>query len=86
MIQTPSIDWFALSPVLVLLAASGLTLLEAVLIPRELRKPLAAILCAVGFAGALLAAALVYWKSPEGRDLIAGAVRRDRFCALAQMT
>ena len=85
MIPTPSVDWFALSPVLVLLAASGVALLGAVLFPREWRKALSALLCAVGFAGALLAAALVYWKSPEGRSVVAEAVRRDRFCALAQM-
>ncbi len=83
--QTPSVDWFALSPALVLLCGSGLALLGAVILPREIRKPLAALLCALGFAGALLAAALVYWKTPEGRDVIADAVRRDRFCALAQM-
>ena len=85
MIQTPTLDWFALSPVLTLLGASGLALLGSVLVPRGARKPLAAFLCAVGFAGAIAAAALVYWKTPEGRDVIAEAIRRDRFGALAQM-
>jgi NADH-quinone oxidoreductase subunit N len=84
-IQTPTLDWLALSPVLTLLGASGLALLGAVLVPRGARKPLAAFLCAVGFAGAIAAAALVYWKTPEGRDVIADAIRRDRFGALGQM-
>jgi NADH-quinone oxidoreductase subunit N len=84
-IPTPSVDWFALSPVLVLLGASGVALLGSVLVPRSWRKPLAALVGALGFAGALAAAALVYWKTPESRAVVAEAIRRDRFAALAQM-
>ena len=34
MIDTPSVDWFALSPSLVALGAAALCLLTAVLVPR----------------------------------------------------
>jgi NADH-quinone oxidoreductase subunit N len=84
-IHTPSIDWFALSPSLAALAAAALCLLTAVLVPRWLVRPLSAFICALGFIGALVAAALVYWKSPDAHLIVADAVSRDRFAALAQI-
>ncbi|MBA3366581.1 MAG: NADH-quinone oxidoreductase subunit N [Actinobacteria bacterium] len=85
MIDKPSVDWFALSPVLALLGASGIALLGAVLMPRRVRGPFAATVVALGFAGALTAAALVYAFTDEATSIVADAVRRDRFAALAQM-
>ena len=52
MIQTPSIDWVALSPTLATLAAAGLALLLAVLVPRSVRRPGAAVVVGVGLRGA----------------------------------
>src|ERR671922_261711 len=49
MIDTPSVDWFALSPSLALLGAAGVALLGAVLVPRAWIRPLAAFACAAGF-------------------------------------
>jgi NADH-quinone oxidoreductase subunit N len=83
--MTPQVDWFALSPALALLAGGGVALLSAVLVPRWLRAPLAAFATACGFAGAFVAAALLYWKSPEAQTLLAESMRRDRFGSLAQM-
>jgi NADH-quinone oxidoreductase subunit N len=85
MIETPSVDWFALSPELAMLAASGIALLSAVLVPRWWIRPLAALVCALGFAGGLVAAALLFWKSPDAHGVVSEAVRRDRLAALAQM-
>jgi len=85
MIDKPSVDWFALSPVLIMLGASGLALMAAVLVPQRLRKPFGALICAAGFAGALVAAALVYADTETARSIVAGAMQRDRFGALAQM-
>ncbi len=85
MIQTPSVDWFALSPSLVALGAAALCLLIAVLVPKWLLRPLAAFTCALGFSGSLAAAVLVYVKSPDAHLIVADAVSRDRFAALAQM-
>jgi NADH-quinone oxidoreductase subunit N len=82
---TPSVDWFAISPSLALLAGMGVALLAAVLVPRWLRAPLAALATAAAFAGAFVAAALVYWKTPEAQTLLSDSMVRDRFGSLAQM-
>ncbi|HET8652710.1 MAG TPA: NADH-quinone oxidoreductase subunit N [Gaiellaceae bacterium] len=83
--DTPSVDWFAISPSLALLAAAGVALLGAVLVPRVAVREFGAVVCALGFAGAGVAAGLLYWKSPEATLEVAEAVSRDRFGALAQM-
>ncbi|HEU6446707.1 MAG TPA: NADH-quinone oxidoreductase subunit N [Gaiellaceae bacterium] len=83
--DTPVVDWFALAPALALLAAAGVALLGAVLLPRRAVHAFGAIVAALGFAGAGVAAALLYWKSPEATYEVAEAIRRDRFGALAQM-
>jgi NADH-quinone oxidoreductase subunit N len=85
MIDTPSVDWFALSPSLVALGAAAICLLSAVLTPRWLLRPFAAFVCALGFAGGIVMASLVYWKSPYPHLIIADAVSRDRFAAVAQL-
>ena len=85
MIHTPSVDWVALSPSLAALAAGGLCLLVAVLTPRWLLRPLAAFTCALGCLGAVVAAALLYWRSADPQGVIADAVSRDRLAALAQI-
>ena len=83
--DTPSVDWFALAPSLALLAAGGVSLLGAVLVPRGAVRAFAAIVCALGFAGAGVAAALLFWKSPESSLEVADALARDRFGSLAQI-
>ena len=85
MIDTPSVDWFALSPSLIALGAAALCLMSAVLVPRWLLRPLSAFICALGFVGGLVAAALVYWKSPHAQLIVSEAVGRDRLAALAQL-
>jgi NADH-quinone oxidoreductase subunit N len=84
-IDKPSVDWFALSPELALLAGAGIALLGAVIFPRGWIRPLAALACALGFAGAFVAAALLFWKSGTPSGEVADAVSRDRLAALAQM-
>ena len=85
MIDTPSVDWFALSPSLVALGAAAICLLSAVLAPRWLLRPFAAFICALGFVGGAVMASLVYWKSPDAQLIVADAVSRDRFAAVAQL-
>jgi len=82
-IHKPPVDWFALSPTLALLGAASLCLLAAVLLPRAARKPFAALACAAGFVTALVTAAVLYDRSAHGTGVIADAIRRDRFAALA---
>jgi NADH-quinone oxidoreductase subunit N len=79
----PPVDWFALSPSLALLAAAGACLMVAVLVPEAARKATAATIAGGGFAGAFVAAAILYDRSPVGTNVIADAIRRDRFAALA---
>ena len=83
--MTPKVDWFALSPSLALLAGGGAALLIAVLVPKWARAPLAAFAAALGFAGAFVAAALLFWKTPEALTVVSEAMVRDRFGSFAQM-
>jgi NADH-quinone oxidoreductase subunit N len=84
-LATPHIDWFAISPALSLLAAGSVNMLVAVLVPRGDRRVVAAIVCALGFLGALIAAAVLFSESPTGHGVIADAIQRDRLGALATM-
>jgi NADH-quinone oxidoreductase subunit N len=84
-IQTPSIDWFALSPSLILLGASAACLLAAVLLPRRSRHVFTAWVAGGAFVGAFVAAALLYAKSPHPQEVIANAIVRDRLGALTAM-
>jgi NADH-quinone oxidoreductase subunit N len=84
-IPTPNIDWFALSAPLVMLGAGGIDLLAAVLVPRRARRVFAAVVCVLGFAGAIVAAALLFSHSSDGHSVIAGAIQRDQLGAFAQM-
>ena len=68
-----------------LLAAAGLALLAAVLVPRRTRRPVAAGLCAVGYVVAFGFAIALYAPSAHGHGVIADAMRRDRWAELAQI-
>ena len=83
MIHGPHIDWFALAGVNSLLAASALALLSAVLVPGPLRRPVAASLCALGYATAIGFSIALYVKSPHGHGVVVDAFRRDRLAQFA---
>src|SRR5881392_4189551 len=78
----PPVDWFAFSPELALLGVSGLCLLAAVLGPEKARRAVAATLAFGGFVAAFVLSAVLYDRS-GGESVIAGALRRDRYAALA---
>ena len=84
-IQTPPVDWFAISPSLVLLGAAGVCLLVAVLTPPRWRRRISAWVVGGAFVGAFVAAALLYDRSPEAQAVIANEVVRDRLGSLAAM-
>jgi NADH-quinone oxidoreductase subunit N len=84
-IPTPSIDWFALAPSLIMLGASAACLLAAVLLSRTARNWFSALFTGGAFAGAFVAAALLYAKSPRPQQEIADSIVRDRLGALAAM-
>jgi NADH-quinone oxidoreductase subunit N len=84
-IDTPSIDWVALAAPLALLAAGAVDLMAAVLLPRSWRRGFGAVVCVLGFAGAIVAAAFLYANSPDGHGVVADAIQRDRLAALTTM-
>jgi NADH-quinone oxidoreductase subunit N len=81
-LDTPPIDWFALAPTLALLTAGALNLILAVLWPKSWKRPTTAVVCALGFAGAIVAAALLFSHSADGHGVIADVIQRDRLGAL----
>src|SRR2546423_15255679 len=84
MIPRPHVSWFALAPELMMLGASAFALMGAVLLPRPNRRDFGALAAALGFAGALVYAVVIYLHTPHGHGVIADTVRLDRFGALAQ--
>ena len=85
MINTPHIDWFAISTILVLLGASFVALLGAVLVPAGARRAFAASVSALGFVGGLVTSIWLYVGSANGQLVIAGAFYRDRWTMLSQI-
>jgi NADH-quinone oxidoreductase subunit N len=84
-LPTPHVDWLAISASLALLGSGGVSLLAAVLAPRHWRRPSGAVVCALGFATAIVFAALLFAHSADGHGVIGAAIQRDRLAALAQM-
>jgi len=84
-INTPSIDWFGLSPILALTGASFCALLCAVLVPRTARRVAAAGCSVAGFTAGLVLAIWLYVDSADGHTIVAGAFYRDRWTALGQI-
>jgi len=84
-IETPNVDWFALSPTLALLGASGVALLAAVLVPAWMRKGVAAGTALLGFVLAAVLAGFVFDQSHTPQGLLAESMVRDQLAALAQV-
>jgi NADH-quinone oxidoreductase subunit N len=83
-IDTPSVDWLALSPTLALLGASGVALLATVLVPAWMRKGSTAMAAFAGFVVAAVLAGIVFDRSADAQSLLAESMIRDRLAALAQ--
>jgi NADH-quinone oxidoreductase subunit N len=84
-IQKPHVDWFALAPSLSLIGVAGVLLLVAVLVPRNARKPTAALLAFAGFAGSVAFAVVLDHRSAHATTAVHDAIFRDRWAALAQV-
>jgi NADH-quinone oxidoreductase subunit N len=84
-IHTPHIDWFSITPILVLLGASFAALLGAVLVPAARRRFFAVSVAAAGSLGAVVTSIWLYVDSANGHRVIADAFYRDRWTALAQV-
>jgi NADH-quinone oxidoreductase subunit N len=84
-IETPHVDWLALSPSLELLGASGLLLMAAVFTRGRARKLSSAVVGFGGFAGAFALAVVVGARTPDGAAIMSDSIYRDRYAALAQL-
>jgi NADH-quinone oxidoreductase subunit N len=84
MIDTPSVDWLALSPSLALLAGAGIALLSIVL-PPWIQKAVAATAAFAGFAAAVAFAVVLFDRSPSPETLLQGSMTRDQLAAMAQV-
>ena len=83
MIDTPNVDWLALSPTLALLAVSCLTLLGGVFYPRHAVRAFCVVVSVAGFVTSAVLSGIVFDRSPEATSLIAESMARDRFGAAA---
>jgi NADH-quinone oxidoreductase subunit N len=80
-IDTPSVDWLALSPELSLLAAAAVCLLAAVLLPGWARRGSGAFVALAGFVTAGIFAGVVYDRSATATLEVGSAIARDRLGA-----
>ncbi|MFL6016615.1 MAG: NADH-quinone oxidoreductase subunit N [Gaiellaceae bacterium] len=80
-LDTPHVDWLALSPELSLLAAAGVCLLAAVLLPGWARRGTAAFVALAGFVTAGVFAGVVYDRSASATLEVGSAIARDRLGA-----
>ena len=83
MIDTPSVDWLALSPTLALLAVAAITLLGAVIVPRSSERTFSVVVSLAGFATSAVLAGIVFDRSPEASAVVVESMTRDRLGALA---
>jgi NADH-quinone oxidoreductase subunit N len=84
MIETPTVDWLALSPTLALLGGAAVALLAA-LLPEWMRKGVAGGAALGGFVVAAGLAVWVFAESPSPELLLEGSMVRDQLAALAEV-
>jgi NADH-quinone oxidoreductase subunit N len=84
-LATPHMDWAGLSPYLVLLGGSAVVLLATLFVPASARRPLAASVAALSFAGAFAAAVVLFVLDDAPRGLVADALLRDRLADFAML-
>jgi NADH-quinone oxidoreductase subunit N len=83
--QTPTIDWAALSPELILLGGAAICLLVPLFLPYGWRRHFCAFVSMGCFVGAGAAAVVLFQMDETGTSVVADAMRRDRLAELAQV-
>jgi NADH-quinone oxidoreductase subunit N len=83
--DAPTIDWYALSPVLVTLGGAVVVLLVALFLPIGARRPFSAAVAAVCFVAAAGLAVALFVADDTGTGIVADAIRRDRLADFAQV-
>jgi len=81
----PTIDWGALSPVLVTLGGASVVLLGSLFLPLRARRAFGAAIAAACFVAAGAAAIALFVADESGRGIVSDALRRDRLAELAQV-
>ena len=81
MIDTPSVDWLALSPALALLGLSAVTLLGAVIVPRAAVRPFSVLVSVGGFVTSAVLGMVVFHRSSEASQVVVESMVRDRLGA-----
>ena len=84
MIDTPTVDWLALSPTIALLVAGGVALMSA-LLPAWMRRAVAASAAGAGFVLAAVLAGYVFQQTPTPEIELDGSIVRDQLAAMAQV-
>jgi NADH-quinone oxidoreductase subunit N len=82
-IETPHVDWLALSPTLALLGASAIALLGAVTVPRAALRAFSVAVTGAGFLVSGVFAGIVFDRSPDPTVLLSESMTRDQLGALA---
>ena len=83
--QSPTIDWAALSPELILLGGASICLVLTLFLPWGWRRPFCAAVAAACFIGAVAAAIVLFVMDDAGRAVIVDAIRRDRLAEFGQI-
>jgi NADH-quinone oxidoreductase subunit N len=81
----PTIDWTALSPVLVTLGGAVVAVLVSLFLPQRARPAFGAAVAALCFLAAGALAIALFVADDTGRGIVADAIRRDRLAELAQV-
>ena len=82
---TPSIDWAALSPELILLGGAAVCLLVPLFLPHGWRRHFSAFVSILSFVGAGAAAIALFQMDENATTIVADALNRDRLAELAQV-
>jgi len=85
MIDTPTIDWAALSPYLAILGGMAVIMLVAPFLEPARRNAFGAIGAVLTLAGATAQAIALFVNDDGGSDILAGALRSDRLADLSQV-
>jgi NADH-quinone oxidoreductase subunit N len=81
----PTIDWPALSPVLITLGGATVVLLVSLFLPVGVRRTFGAAVAAFCFVAAGAAAIALFVADETGRSVVSEAIRRDRLAEFAQV-
>jgi NADH-quinone oxidoreductase subunit N len=81
----PTIDWAALSPILITLGGATVVLLVSLFLPVGARRMFGSAIAALCFVAAGAAAIALFVDDETGRSIVSEAIRRDRLAEFGQV-